>query len=65
MQLDKIQCISLQTVTSHKDIKTHIKAKKILLLCGTIRGNFLTTAVSSCIMVSMCSVLRGKSQKVR
>lgn len=28
------------------------------LFSGTIRGNFFTTAVSSCIMVSMCSVLR-------
>lgn len=31
-----------------------------LLLSGTIRGNFFTTAVSSCIMVSICSVLRRK-----
>lgn len=31
-----------------------------LLLSGTIRGNFFRTAVSSCIMVSMCSVLRCK-----
>lgn len=32
-----------------------------LLLSGTIRGNFFTTAVSSCIMVSTCSVLRRRN----
>lgn len=32
------------------------------LLSGTIRGNFFTTAVSSCIMVSMCSVLERESE---
>lgn len=35
------------------------RGKDHSLLCGTIRGNFFTTAVSSCIMVSMCSVLWG------
>lgn len=30
-------------------------------MSGTIRGNFFTTAVSSCIMVSMCSVLRRET----
>lgn len=33
-----------------------------LLFSGTMRGDFFTTAVSSCMRVSMCSVLRSQER---